>query len=280
MFTHFLITRFNIQVSKHGPEKMDSPDTNIEWLNYRLRLFIKYCAPSVLNQSNKNFTWLIYMNSNTPASILDQMEYLKQNPHINFIFLSDYPAMLNDIISRIKNVNTPFVITTRLDNDDIVSMYFIRDIQKLFRPVHQTMINFTAGFEYSILDCVLRKWNLRFNNPFSSLIEDKDSPSILSIYGFAHWQIPRSVEMINVRGESYWMYLRHELNYSGSVYTGIPIFLKLKQLDMFPDSVRSIPISWFNTIKYGVGWFPKVIKRRSKNSLKKMNELFGMKKST
>jgi len=142
------------------------------------------------------------------------------------------------------------------------------------------MINFTAGFEYSILDCVLRKWNLRFNNPFSSLIEDKDSPSILSIYGFAHWQIPRSVQMVNVRGDSYWMYLRHELNYSGSVYTGIPIFFKLKQLDMFPDSVRSIPISWKNTINYSFGWFPKMIKRRSKNSLKKVSELIGMKKPT
>lgn len=269
MFTHYLITRFNIQVSNQGPETMDSPDMNLEWLTERLQLFIKYCAPSVLEQTNFNFTWIIYFHPDTPSTILKQLDLPSANFTTEIAFTKDYSSMMEDIVAKIKSATSPFVITSRLDNDDIIGRYFIRDIQNAFSPKHSTIINFTTGFEYSFLDGVLKKWNTRFNNQFTSIIEKKDDPEIHSIYGFPHWRLPQNATVINLDGQSSWMYLRHNLNYSGSVITGIPVFLKSKELQMFPASVREIPTSLINTLNYTVKWLPQVLRRRIKARFKK-----------
>jgi|SRR5687768_15659138 len=270
MFIHYLITRFNIKVSQRGPETMDSPDMNLEWLSERMHLFKKYCAPSVLEQVNTKFTWLIYLNPDTPITIMQQLEFLiKCNIKTELVFANDYEQMIKDIVGKIKNAPSPYVITSRLDNDDIISRFFIRDVQKSFKPHHSTIINFNSGFEYSTLDRVLKKWNTRHHNQFISIIEEKEAPEIHSIYGFPHWGLPRNSEIINISGQVYWIYLRHDLNYSGSAITGIPYFLKLKALDMFPLSMRRMPISFINTFQYATKWLPAMLKRRYGSTKKK-----------
>ena len=242
---------------------MDSPDMNLEWLSERMHLFKKYCAPSVLEQVNTNFTWLIYLNPDTPSSIMEELQFLKKcSIQTEFVFANDYEQMIKDIVAKIKIAPSPYVITSRLDNDDIISRYFIRDIQNSFKPNHSTVINFNSGFEYSTRDSVLKKWNTRHHNQFISIIEEKEAPAIHSIYGFPHWRLPPNSEIINISGQVYWIYLRHELNYSGSAITGIPYFLKLKELHMFPLSVRLMPISFINTLQYAMKWLPAMIRRR------------------
>src|SRR5687768_2976076 len=128
MFTHYLITRFNIRVSDRGPEHMNSPEMDLNWLTDRLHLFLKYCVPSVLEQVNKNFTWLIYLDHHTPRSILDQINFLCESAiSTELIFIDDYSNLLKDLKEKIKQANSPYVITSRLDNDDIISRSFIND---------------------------------------------------------------------------------------------------------------------------------------------------------
>lgn len=63
MYEHFVITKFNLR--KYCICIEDINDW-IEWTRDRIFLFKTYCLPSFLNQTNKNFTWLIYFDKNTP----------------------------------------------------------------------------------------------------------------------------------------------------------------------------------------------------------------------
>ena len=170
--------------------------------------------------------------------------------------------MIDDLIFKIKNAPTPFVITTRMDNDDIISSHFISQVQQSFIQQHNTIINLNAGYEYSVEDQVLKKWNTRFKNQFISLIEQSDNDSIQSVYAFPHWRLPEDAKVINVPGRPYWIYLIHELNYSGSKVTGIPVFIKPRHLKDFPLAVRKLKLSTIHTFRYGVKWFPKMVRRR------------------
>ena len=73
MFIHYLITRVNIRVSAYGPEKMDSPAMDDAWLNDRIELFLRFCIPSVLEQTSKNLTWLIYFDPATPSFVFEKL---------------------------------------------------------------------------------------------------------------------------------------------------------------------------------------------------------------
>lgn len=263
MFKHYLITRFNIYSTGNGPERMYSPKMDLDWLTARLNLFLKYCAPSILQQTTSNFTWLIYLHPQTPELILNQLKFLEKNKiEIQLIFLPSYELMLEDLIHKIRNASTPFVITSRIDNDDLISKFFIENVQNAFLPEHNRIINFNSGYEYSIVDKVLKRWNTRFKNQFISIIENVKMPDIQSIYGFPHWRPPAGSKICNVPGPAHWTYLRHELNYSDPAITGMPVFIKPKEFELFPDSLSELPLSWWHTFLYSTKWFPVVFKRR------------------
>ena len=268
MYTHYLITRFNVKVTHFGPESMDSPPMDPSWLSKRLNLFIKYCAPSVLAQTNKNFKWLIYFDPDTSTSVLDKINFLKKSEiDTEFIFTANFAAMLEDLVQKIKKASTPFVINTRLDNDDVISNVFINDIQNAAHPQHNLIINFTRGFEYNILNRILTKWNERFQNQFISIIESRDASDIKSIYGFPHWRPPANATILNIYDKPYWIYLGHALNYSRLAIAGIPLFIKPEELKLFPANEGSIRISVLNTMKYAISWLPRVIRRRLKSKM-------------
>ncbi len=273
MFIHFLITRFNIRITGAGPERMTSPEMPEDWLNQRMNLFLTFCVPSVLEQTNKEFTWIIYFDRSTPPSILAQLSFLKnKSPEIQIAFADDYQVMLRDISSRVKSAASPFVITSRLDNDDLISRTFIEIVQQSFLPEHNRIINFNSGYEYSTWDHVMKKWNNRPHNQFISLIEDVTKLSTGSIYSFPHWKAPQIGQVMNIAGQPHWMYLRHENNYSGQAVRAIPVFSK-KNLDMFPEVIREAKLSFLHTMIYTIRWMPVIITSKSKR-------LFSSKKSS
>ncbi len=60
-YRHIILTRFNLQYD---------PDSTLHiqpaWLDNRLALFERYCLPSVIQQTCKDFTWLILADRQTP----------------------------------------------------------------------------------------------------------------------------------------------------------------------------------------------------------------------
>ena len=66
-FTHYLITRFNVPVKNWDRDKAGKPVLDDAWMLSRLELFRRYCVPGVANQTNKDFTWLIYCDTLTSS---------------------------------------------------------------------------------------------------------------------------------------------------------------------------------------------------------------------
>src|SRR6478735_10278904 len=65
-YIHFILTRFNVKNFYHCEEPTD------EWLKGRLDLFRTYCLPSFEGQTNKNFRWLVFVDSESPEWFLSE----------------------------------------------------------------------------------------------------------------------------------------------------------------------------------------------------------------
>lgn len=263
-FTHLLITRFNIRITGMGPERIESPVMDEAWLAERVLYFEKYCAPSVLAQTKNNFRWLLYFDPATSPSLFDQLAYVKQaSIPVEFAFADSFESMLDDVRQRIRALPTEYVITSRLDNDDVISNDYIETVQQLFSPVPRTIINFHRGFEADVTNGILKKWNMRFRNQFLSMIERTKAEEIVTVYGYAHWKSVPGETIVNNSDKPMWVYTRHSLNYSGQAINAIPM-VSVKVLERFPSLAKEFKISVLNTLKYAARWFPKMLFRKLK----------------
>jgi hypothetical protein len=270
-FTHYLITRFNIPVDARGPEKMNSAHMNETFLRQRLSLFQQYCVPSVLSQTTHHFTWLLYFDRKTDPAFLEQVSLITKGPvTVKVILVESFEEFLKSIRDHILHSPSLFCITTRLDNDDLISQDFMQAVQRRFIPSHRTLINFTQGFEIDLTHHVIKNWTTRYNNQFTSLIENRELSPISGIYGFSHVTIPEDISIMNIGEAPRWAYTRHEFNFSPQKVNVRPV-LTTKKLKGFPSIQAQLKISLWNTVKYSRRWLWK----KGKDKVKKLMEERG-----
>lgn len=79
-YKHYLLTKFNIYypLNSKKTNQIINPKLrlNLDYLNFRVELFTKYTFPSVINQTNKDFEWLILIDVKTPKTIIEKLEKL------------------------------------------------------------------------------------------------------------------------------------------------------------------------------------------------------------
>lgn len=152
-YSHFLITRFNLRSQAWVENKAGEPVLNEMWMSKRMDLFKKYCFPSVLNQTNKNFKWLIFFDSNTAEKYKRQIfDLVEHNDFIYIYFINgmlEFNKRIQEAIHTLRN-SSPYVISTRLDNDDLIHKNFIGTIQSLFVEVPETLIDLRRGYQLSL----------------------------------------------------------------------------------------------------------------------------------
>ena len=113
-FEHFIITRFNLPIySKIKNGNVCS--TMIEYLDNRFLLFLKYCLPSIKQQTCQDFKWLVLFDANTPKVYKTKINeihkeynrfipcYLDLNEYENVD--KNYIDYYNDYISKLGNYN-------------------------------------------------------------------------------------------------------------------------------------------------------------------------------
>ena len=66
MFQHYILTRFNLRRDDWTITKNNEKVLSDSWLKDRFELFENFCFNSVKNQTNQNFKWLVFFDSNTP----------------------------------------------------------------------------------------------------------------------------------------------------------------------------------------------------------------------
>lgn len=198
--THFVLTRFNVRSFYHKAEPTDA------WLRERLQLFEMYCIPCFRNQTEPRFTWLVFLDSLSPLWLRQEIDKLSQG-----VFRPVYVegAFSQEFLSRtIGQLSaTPYVITTRVDNDDAVSNDFIETIQRCFREQDKTFVNLVNGAQYAQRKLYIRPYTM---NPFSSLIERTADRRPATVFVEHHYRIDAYAPVLNVRtAHPMWLQVIH-----------------------------------------------------------------------
>lgn len=163
-FTHLVLTRFNTAVG-YAPsaKRLDSG-----WLRSRLDLFERYCLPSMAAQRKARFRWLVFCDHQSPEWFRETMASFE--PLITPFYVDGWltDARVARILSEAKLVEKPYLITTRLDNDDALACEHLATVQSAFREQEREFVEFPVGMQFFRGHLYTVVWP---SNPFLSLIE-------------------------------------------------------------------------------------------------------------
>lgn len=152
-FKHYILTRFAY------------PD-NYSHLKERFELFHKFTKPSFEAQSNTNFTWLIRINPK-------HEELFQPFKNINVKLVPEWDAYQSP---------TDYVLTSRVDCDDIIHPDYVSNIQKLFLQDQSTRVIDGPGYRYTINSNQFWEQNVyqqKRPSPFSTLVCPFEAKSIV-----------------------------------------------------------------------------------------------------
>jgi hypothetical protein len=212
---HFLLTRFNVRVN------YDSERTGINpnWLSHRFELFEQFCYPSVRAQTNLNFQWLVYFDSETPPIFKERIDRYAEWENFLPIYLeAEFSDQINqEKVFALIQEKTEYLITTRMDNDDAVCTSFIQCIQDNFEAREFEFISFVNGY---VLDTGKLYAFKYVNNPFTSLVERIKSTSVNEIRTILcgeHSQLSALGNIKQIETDSTWLQVVHGKNVSNRI---------------------------------------------------------------
>ncbi|MBI1183514.1 hypothetical protein GC194_04550 [bacterium] len=218
-FKHFIITRFNIIFGKND-KKGRSVDQHGDWLLHRCALFERFCLPSVLQQTDKNFEWLLFFDSETKAEVWKKYDALPQvrvclidNEHYY-----DDRGMVQEVLGEIvKNESYKYLITTRLDNDDALHPDFVAGINAQVNKMawlKHRIVQYSDGFELSLPQ--KKVWQIHsphYSHSFLSFIEKYQSgKEPLTCFNYRHVEMKKHYRLKNLKKPIGWLRLIHERN--------------------------------------------------------------------
>jgi Putative rhamnosyl transferase len=215
-FSHLLLTRFNVAFDiARCAHRLDS-----NWLAERLVLFERYCLPSVQAQKSAEFRWLIFCDAGSPKWFKEKISGF--GPRVLPVYI-DGPAtdaVLARSVMDTGLVTSPYLVTTRLDNDDAISEDHLISVQAAFRSQEREFITFPLGLQSFRGHLYNVYWP---SNPFLSLIEkvgvDGQVRTVLSV---AHDHIGRENRVRKILGSApQWLQVLHGANL-GNALRGWP----------------------------------------------------------
>ena len=213
MFSHYLITRFNLKNPKWDVTKNNETLLTDEWLEHRLWLFENFCLPSVVAQTSKNFNWLIYFDTTTPPAYREKIESLVNgHTNIRLFYIEGMPAFQSEIAKLIaaEASESPYLITSRIDNDDCIHKDFIATVQANFKQQDYMAIDVIKGYTMQIKPVVMLGKKEHIFNPFISLIEKNENPKTVWLNDHNHWK--KETRITQVTDKRLWLSIIHEKN--------------------------------------------------------------------
>lgn len=249
-FNHFFLTKFNV---RSFPELR--PGCDPVWLENRFRLFDRYCFPSVRNQSNQNFKWLVFFDADTPESFKQKIsEYSTKWGNFVPLYLDfplpygEFPPEAREIVRQVVDPDCEYLITTWLDNDDAIHQDYVDMIQDNFSQQEAETLNFIFGYQLSEGKLY---FDFEMANHFISLIEKYEPSSFNTCLCRPHkeiYQVCSSAKKIICKPA--WIEVVHGSNYMNVYRRGfrIPIGNILNdygiETEASVDRERAIPFLW------------------------------------
>lgn len=207
---HVVLTRFNLPTL--GVESIVRAQDG--WLRTRLALFERYCVPSVLAQTNRNFTWVIYFDPESPPWLLETIEgHRDAGTFVPLFRASVDNAELVEDLRRVVGTPRAELITTNLDNDDGIAVDFIDRLQSGAPPPEPTAVYLTRGLIASPTGLYRR---IDRHNAFCSVRETWTAPRTCWLDW--HDLLPRHLPVREIDGTPGWLQVVHGTNVSNRVH--------------------------------------------------------------
>lgn len=212
-FDHFILTRFNLA----SPGRESRLRSDPAWLTLRFELFERFCLPSLVAQTNQNFRWLIFFEHDTPDEFKLRITALADR------YSSIEPQWVDslrgpsveDLLSAVLASDKPFLLTSRLDNDDALAADFVEKLQasvpdQVDAPV---FLNFPLGFNYqsevAYLDC-------DYSNAFMACYEPRQDFG--TVWVRQHHRVSEVGAVVQIDSEqAMWLQVIHSHNVSNRV---------------------------------------------------------------
>lgn len=206
---HILLTRFNLPTFGFESMVRSQPD----WLARRVELFETYCLPSVRNQSNQNFSWIVYFDPHSPDWLLERIARWLAYPNFQPIFREqvDYAHKMSDI-RRFAKPRRSRLLTTNLDNDDALAADFVERLQAASPPTGRAVLYFRSGLILSSDSLFLHNDP---HNAFCSVSESWAEP--VTCWVAPHNQLPRYMPALVLDGPPRWLQVVHGHNIANRI---------------------------------------------------------------
>lgn len=228
---HVLLTRFNLP--SKGYESLVRARDN--WLEDRVGLFERYCLPSVMAQTSRHFSWLVYVDPQSPRWLLDRLR--GHELRRCFVLCLREEVATSDVLEdarRVTGGRGPRLVTTNLDNDDCLAAEFLHRIQDSAPQGGRSAVY--------IADGLVRRRELLYRrvdryNAFCSVIE----PWGDAVTCWADWHnlLPDRMPAVVLRGEPGWLQVVHGANVSNRVRGRRTLPTRFR--DVFPGVLDDVP---------------------------------------
>ena len=201
-----LLTRFNLPTG--GVEGLIRAREG--WLRERVDLFERYTVPSVQAQTAGAVHWIVYLDPQSPAWLMERMEGWRQQSLL--VPVQRSAPSLGDLavdLWKVTGTGHGPVITANLDNDDALAVDFVERLQGAPAKGPRNAIYLTRGLVRSGDKLFLRTDKL---NAFCAVREPLDDP--VTCWADWHNRLPLSMPVVHRGGSPAWLQVVHGANVS------------------------------------------------------------------
>ena len=208
-FQHIIISRFNLSLYDCMSEQVAKV-----WMDYRITLFGSFCYPSIATQENQNFKWLMFFSDKTPEHYRQLIsKYNRMIP----IYCKEQgfddiqmKGFVNGYIKQFIDPDVEYIITSRVDIDDMISKDYIQSVQTEMPMIDNTNLVFSLGYVLDLSSKTLMERKYVYNQ-FPSYIE-KNSDNFKTVWFTGHHLIHTSTETKIVEQGRRWCWILHDKN--------------------------------------------------------------------
>jgi hypothetical protein len=206
---HVLLTRFNLPSA--GVEEVIRAKEG--WLRERVGLFDRYCLPSVLAQRGPRPHWLVYLDPQSPAWLLELMHEHAASGVLTPVLREEVPreVLLEDLRRVVRDPGRALV-TTNLDNDDGLAPDFSRRVRAAGAAHERCAVYLVHGLIATERHLYRRTDRV---NAFCSVRESWDEP--VTAWSAYHNELGRHMPVVRLGGEPGWLQVVHGRNVSNRV---------------------------------------------------------------
>jgi hypothetical protein len=249
-FKHIIISRFNL--SKRW--KKDKSECNVlskDWLDHRYQLFKDFCLPSIKSQTSQNFEWWVYFDKSL------ETEYKIWNEKLNEDFPNFIPKyegsyddfevnMPKELQAKLIKEKIRWLITTRLDNDDVLARDTVAIIQNNVNFDNLCLMEVPYGYTLEIKETSVLRKVTTFLNPFISLVEKvSTNVEVRSVYYQQHNKWTDVKKMI-ISKKAQWIQIIHDKNIINYAFGEEVSPLRIKKRFIFnSDNLKFKPLYVF-----------------------------------